>query len=568
MDDEAIQAGENMLLTFTRVRNEVGKNNNIFAQATATVQDMAAAFGGDAVSNSKILGKALNDPIKGVSALTRVGVQFTDGQKEQIKTMVESGNILGAQKIILGELTKQTEGSAEAQATAGMKAKVAWDNLKESVGTALLPVLDRLEVFFVNKIVPALYSTAAGAKRLLPVFKQVARFALGAFAGLLPIIGAFAAAIQDKIAAALPRIASAAKAAIPAAQTFFGQLQTAANNLAPIVASLVSEFVSFLPTVISLATTVASALGPALVAVTGFLGEHATTVKAVAAAIVAMVAAYKVAQLATVAFTAVQAALDAVLAANPIGIVVLALVGLAAGLVYAYKHSETFRNGVDALGRTFKAVFEGVKKVVSVALSFISAHWRTIIVILGGPLGLAVALITKHWDKIKAGAIVVLGWIRDHWPAIKAVITGPFETAKTVIGAVWTALRQGASRVKEVITGVFHAISEALQGSIDKAQTLLEKLHLLSHEKGTAIKPGGRVAADSGGVLGVGTKGDLVGTVSVGRAGVSLHEEVRGLRRDVQALGGLIPAGVGDVINGTAARGHRRGRDHGGRRAA
>jgi hypothetical protein len=94
VDDEAIQAGENMLLTFTNVRNEVGKGNDIFNQATRTVQDMAAAFGGDATSNSKILGKALNDPIKGVSALTRVGVSFTEQQKDQIKTLVESANIL------------------------------------------------------------------------------------------------------------------------------------------------------------------------------------------------------------------------------------------------------------------------------------------------------------------------------------------------------------------------------------------------------------------------------------------------------------------------------------------
>src|SRR5690349_10310061 len=41
VDDEAIQSGENMLLTFTNVRNEVGKNNKIFDRATQLVTDMS-----------------------------------------------------------------------------------------------------------------------------------------------------------------------------------------------------------------------------------------------------------------------------------------------------------------------------------------------------------------------------------------------------------------------------------------------------------------------------------------------------------------------------------------------
>jgi hypothetical protein len=54
------------------------------------------------------LGKALNDPIKGVTALQRVGVSFTQSQKDQIKTLVESGDTMDAQKIILGELSPRS----------------------------------------------------------------------------------------------------------------------------------------------------------------------------------------------------------------------------------------------------------------------------------------------------------------------------------------------------------------------------------------------------------------------------------------------------------------------------
>src|SRR6266508_689573 len=103
VDGDAIQSGANLLLTFTNVRNEVGKGNQIFNRSTSLLADMSVALGQDAKASAIQLGKALNDPIKGVTALSKVGVSFTEQQKKQIKTMVDSGNTLGAQKIILAE---------------------------------------------------------------------------------------------------------------------------------------------------------------------------------------------------------------------------------------------------------------------------------------------------------------------------------------------------------------------------------------------------------------------------------------------------------------------------------
>jgi hypothetical protein len=73
IDDEAIQSGENLLLTFTNVGNEVGKGNDIFSQATQTMTDMSVALGTDMKSSAIQLGKALNDPVQGISALQRIG---------------------------------------------------------------------------------------------------------------------------------------------------------------------------------------------------------------------------------------------------------------------------------------------------------------------------------------------------------------------------------------------------------------------------------------------------------------------------------------------------------------
>src|SRR4029077_11940966 len=76
IDDETIQSGENMLLTFKNIRNEAGKGNDIFSQSTSILTDMSAALGTEPKKAAIQLGKALNDPIKGVSALSRVGVTF------------------------------------------------------------------------------------------------------------------------------------------------------------------------------------------------------------------------------------------------------------------------------------------------------------------------------------------------------------------------------------------------------------------------------------------------------------------------------------------------------------
>ncbi len=106
--DEATIEMEALLLTFTNIRGE------IFKAAVPAILDMSTAMGQDLKSSSLQLGKALNDPLQGISALTRVGVTFTDAQKEQIRAMVESGRVAEAQSIILRELQTEFGGAAKA----------------------------------------------------------------------------------------------------------------------------------------------------------------------------------------------------------------------------------------------------------------------------------------------------------------------------------------------------------------------------------------------------------------------------------------------------------------------
>lgn len=106
--DEAVIGAQNLLLTF----KEIG--GDVFPRALEAVLDMSTTLGGDLKSSAIQLGKALNDPIKGVSALGEAGVQFTEQQRGTIKALVDSGRVADAQAIILAELEGQMGGTARA----------------------------------------------------------------------------------------------------------------------------------------------------------------------------------------------------------------------------------------------------------------------------------------------------------------------------------------------------------------------------------------------------------------------------------------------------------------------
>lgn len=154
IDDEAIQSGQNLLLTFTKIRNETGKGNNIFDQATLAMTNLSVAMGKDLSSSAILVGKALNDPVKGVGALSRAGVQFTASQKDTIKALVDSGNVMGAQKMILKELETQFGGSAKAagQTLPGQLniLKETFRNVAAGLVTTFIPYLSRAATALLN----------------------------------------------------------------------------------------------------------------------------------------------------------------------------------------------------------------------------------------------------------------------------------------------------------------------------------------------------------------------------------------------------------------------------------
>jgi len=164
--DDSIVATENLLLTFTNIKN-VGPNK-IFDQATVAAADMAAKMGGDASGMAIKLGKALNDPTKGMTALSRVGVAFTKGQKDSVAAMMKHGDVAGAQAVILKELQTEFGGAAKAagQSLPGElnKSKRAFEDMSQSVVETVLPI-----------ITPAITGLSKSIKENTPAIKAFAK---------------------------------------------------------------------------------------------------------------------------------------------------------------------------------------------------------------------------------------------------------------------------------------------------------------------------------------------------------------------------------------------------------
>jgi len=150
-DEQILQDLTSVMLTFTNVTGES------FDRAQQAALDLSTRMGGDLKGAAVQLGKALNDPIKGTAALAKSGIQFTEQQKEQIKTLTESGNIVQAQSIILDELNTQFGGSAAAAAEADggiTQLSNAFNDMREVVGKVIVetikPLVVSLRDFFLN----------------------------------------------------------------------------------------------------------------------------------------------------------------------------------------------------------------------------------------------------------------------------------------------------------------------------------------------------------------------------------------------------------------------------------
>ena len=144
VDGEAIGVAQTKLMTFKELAKSADVAGGAFDRATMAAIDMASAGFGSAETNAVQLGKALNDPIKGINSLTRSGITFTEKEKAKIATLVESNQMLKAQDIILKAIETQVGGTAAASATSSGKIKASWAQIKDAFAEPLSMGIDSL----------------------------------------------------------------------------------------------------------------------------------------------------------------------------------------------------------------------------------------------------------------------------------------------------------------------------------------------------------------------------------------------------------------------------------------
>lgn len=467
VDDEAIQSGENLLLTFKNVRNEAGAGNNIFDQTTQAMVDMTAAMNNGQVTTEGMksstiqLGKALNDPVKGITALTRVGVTFSDQQKKQIADMVKSGNTLGAQKIILKEVQSEFGGAAAAAADPVQKMSVAWGNFEETVGLLILPILTRVANLISGTVLPAVLRFGAQlGTQLGPAFDR----------------------LRTNIASLLPNI-------LAMVSRFLSLARTIGTEVGPPLTALASA-------VLPLFGAAAKAIVSTLSSLFGFLSSGSTTATILRGAIYGLIAGFVLWKTVTIAastatklWAAAQALLNLALDANPIGIIVLAIGALIGIIVVAYQRSATFRNIVNAtwnaikigfqvmwsyigpiLGTVFKVYLQALMIEFRVFWTVVQFVWnaiRTGLQVLWSYVGPIIGTIFKLYIRALAIEFRVF-WtvVQFVWNAVRNAIVTAYSIIRPIIAVLikvyLAALRAEFNLFKTVVLAVWNAVRSAI----------------------------------------------------------------------------------------------------------
>ena len=553
VDAQEIVEAQSVLLTFTKVS---GKE---FDKATGLAFDMAAVLGGDAKSASMQLGKALNDPVKGMTSLSRAGVQFTAQQKEQAKAMIASGDVTGAQGIILKELETQFGGTAEKSADSTAKIGLMFDNMKEEVGAAVSGLVDKAmphlqkfgeqaipkigqavewvgktatpiikniaETFMRNwpQIKETAMSVMAGVtgavRTATGVVKVIGKVALpilkglvGAFNGLpgpaksaaVGVVGLGLAAGKigrgiDKVKAMASTIKSVGGAAISAGKSLATGAVSAGKWAVQAGKAAASGAKSAIVGIGNAAKTAgAAALSGAKSLGTWALASAKSAASAIAstASIIAQKVAMLAGKVATGVATAAQWLWNAALTANPIGLVIAAVVGIVAALVLAYNKVGWFKAFVDGAFRFIGAIIKWVAGVVSAVFSTI---WNVAQRVIGWIVGywkFYLAAVTTVWNFVWGVVQKVIEWIRgvvssvvntvkrkwdevstkvrQVWQAIQSIVGGVVDNVRSRVASVVNNIRQKWDEVSTKVRQVWQAIKNIISDRIDSVKRMVE----------------------------------------------------------------------------------------------
>jgi hypothetical protein len=474
IDDELIKGGQAILATFHQVGGAVGQTSGIFDRATKAALDMSKAGFGDVDSAAKQLGKALEDPIKGITALNKSGITFTADQKKLIKSLVESGDKAGAMGVIMDNVEGQVGGVADATATASDKMSVAWDETQEALGKLLLPVLERVAPVISDiatavqeTIIPAVGDFARGVgERLQPAIETSVAWLQDRF---LPALADFAGSVADRLGPAidtavgwledhfLPALGDIGDWLVDHVDDFKSWLEpfaTAAEKVLPWLRRLAEAF--FVTAVI-----VAKWLQPKIENLLTFLNDHRETVYLFAGAVTATLipALYGWAVAAGAAALATLALLAPILAFVAVVGLVIAAIVIAGELLGGW-------------GDTF----EWLLGVIQNVWTWIRDNWPLLLEILLFPFAQAAMLIKDHWRGILSFFGNVAAWLLDAFVKVQIILQAPFLLAVWFIMGAWGQVRTFFENLPGWVATAFSTLGSILAGPFVWAWTIIKAI--------------------------------------------------------------------------------------------
>lgn len=165
--DQTVLGMQAVIATFKNVRGDQ------FKETMELAADMAVVLESDVKGAAIQVAKALNDPLKGMSALAESGVSFTEQQRQMVEQLLETGDVIGAQKVILEELKGEFGGAAErvretGTGLEGLRSRL--DDVYVAIAEALIPVLDELK--------PVLDAALDAFENSIPILKGVVKWAI------------------------------------------------------------------------------------------------------------------------------------------------------------------------------------------------------------------------------------------------------------------------------------------------------------------------------------------------------------------------------------------------------
>lgn len=218
--------------------------------------------------------------------------------------------------------------------------------------------------------------------------------------------------------------------------------------------------------------------------VTDHSSEFITALTAMAAAVGAYVAyttaitvmtkGWAALTVVTKAQAAAQAALNAIMAMNPIGLVIAAVAGLVTAFIMLWKKSESFRNFWKGLWEEIKNTTEkyigAIVDFFSNAWEYIKAAWSTV-----------TEFFTGVWESIKETFSAVGEWFGEKFESAKENIKAIFEAVATFFSDIWdkikTTISEKVEAIKSAITTVFNAVKDFVINVWDKIKSsITEKI--------------------------------------------------------------------------------------------